>query len=30
MWDIIVNLIYHRSCRKYLAAARTQEQRLLA
>jgi hypothetical protein len=23
MWDIIVSLIYHRSRRKYLAAART-------
>jgi hypothetical protein len=21
MWDIIINLIYHRSCRNYLAAA---------
>lgn len=28
MWDIILSLIYHRSSRKYLAAARTQEQRL--
>lgn len=25
MWDIILSLIYHRSCRKYLAAARTQQ-----
>jgi hypothetical protein len=24
MWDIIVNLIYHQSCRNYLAAARKQ------
>jgi hypothetical protein len=24
MWDIIINLIYHQSCRKYLAAARKQ------
>jgi hypothetical protein len=21
MWDVIINLIYHRSCRNYLAAA---------
>jgi hypothetical protein len=24
MWDIIINLIYHQSCRSYLAAARKQ------
>jgi hypothetical protein len=24
MWDIIINLIYHQSCRNYLAAARKQ------
>jgi hypothetical protein len=24
MWDIIINLIYHQSCRRYLAAARKQ------
>jgi hypothetical protein len=24
MWDIIINLIYHQSCRKYRAAARKQ------
>jgi hypothetical protein len=24
MWDIIINLIYHQSCRKCLAAARKQ------
>lgn len=23
MWDIIISFIYHRSCRNYLAAART-------
>jgi hypothetical protein len=26
MWDIIINLIYHQSCRKYLAAARKQSE----
>jgi hypothetical protein len=26
MWDIILSLIYHRSRRKYLAAARTLQQ----
>jgi hypothetical protein len=26
MWDIIISLIYHRSCRKYLAAARKQRE----
>jgi len=25
MWDIIISLIYHRSSRKYLAAARMQQ-----
>jgi hypothetical protein len=24
MWDIIINLIYHQSCKKYVAAARKQ------
>ena len=24
MWDIIINLIYHQLCRRYLAAARKQ------
>ena len=24
MWDIIISLIYHQSCRNYLAAARKQ------
>jgi hypothetical protein len=26
MWDIIIRLIYHHSCRKYLAAARRQRE----
>jgi hypothetical protein len=26
MWDVIINLIYHRSCRNYLAAARKQRE----
>jgi hypothetical protein len=24
MWDIIINLLYHQSCKKYLAGARKQ------
>jgi hypothetical protein len=26
MWNVIINLIYHQSCRKYLAAARKQSE----
>jgi hypothetical protein len=26
MWNVIINLIYHQSCRNYLAAARKQRE----